>query len=49
METSTNEHSIQTRVATQDDGVIPTQVEASAATQLKQLLLLSCPQFHHAK
>ena len=33
METPTNEPSIQTPAATEDDGAIPTQVEASAATQ----------------
>ena len=33
METSTNESSVQTRATTQDDGAIPTQVEASATTQ----------------
>ncbi|KAK9992392.1 hypothetical protein SO802_027377 [Lithocarpus litseifolius] len=33
METSTNEPFVQTPTATQDNGAIPTQVEASAATQ----------------
>ena len=35
METPTNEPSVQTLVATKDDGAIPTQVEDSAATQAK--------------
>uniref|UniRef100_A0A7N2MYP7 BED-type domain-containing protein n=1 Tax=Quercus lobata TaxID=97700 RepID=A0A7N2MYP7_QUELO len=33
METNTNEPSVQTPTATEDDGAIPTQVEDSAATQ----------------
>ena len=32
METPTNEPSVQTPAATEDDGTIPTQVEDSAAT-----------------
>ena len=33
METNTNEPSVQTPVATEDDDAIPTQVEDSVATQ----------------
>ena len=35
METSTIEPSVQTPIATQDDGTIPTQVEAFAASQVE--------------
>ena len=38
METSNNEPSVQTPVATQADGAIPTKVEASAATQAESIL-----------
>ena len=43
METSTSEPSIQTRAATQDDGAIPTQVEASAATQVEAVSTAELP------
>ena len=43
METSTSEPSIQTRAATQDDGAIPTQVEASAATQAEATTATELP------
>ena len=43
METSTNEPSIQTQAATQDDGAIPTQVEASAATQAEATAAAELP------
>ena len=42
-ETSTNESSIQTQAATQDDGAIPTQVEASAATQAEATAAAELP------
>ena len=43
METSTNEPSVQTPAATQDDGVIPIQVEASAATQAEATAAAELP------
>ena len=52
MKTSTNAPFVQTPVATQVDGAIPTQVlllELLLIPKLKQLMLLSCPSFHQAK
>ena len=43
METSTNKPSIQTLVATQDDGAIPTQVEASATTHVEAIATTELP------
>ena len=43
METSTNEPSVQTPATTQDDGVIPIQVEASAATQAEATAATELP------
>ena len=43
METSTNESSVQTRATTQDDGAIPTQVEASATTQSEAAVAAKLP------
>ena len=43
METSTNEPSVQTRATTQDDGAIPTQVEASATTQSEAAAVAKLP------
>ena len=43
METSTNEPSVQTRATTQDDGAIPTQVEAFATTQSEAVAAAKLP------
>ena len=43
METSTNEHVVQTPIATQADGVIPTQVETSAATKAEAVATAKLP------
>ena len=43
METSNNEPSVQTPVATQADGAIPTKVEASAATQAEAIAANELP------
>ena len=44
METSTTEPFVQTSTATQDDGTIPTQVEAFAATQAEADTATELPQ-----
>ena len=49
METNTNEPSVQTSAATEDDGAISTQVEHSASTQVEAAVAIELPQFHHAK
>ena len=43
METSTNEPAVQTPIATQADGVIPTQVETSAATKAEAVATAKLP------
>ena len=43
METPTNETSVQTPAATEDDGAIPTQVEDSAATQAEAVASSELP------
>ena len=43
METPTNEPSVQTPAATEDDGAIPTQVEDSAATQVEVAVASKLP------
>ena len=43
METSNNEPSVQTPVATQADGAIPTKVEAFAATQVEAIAANELP------